>query len=73
MVYVLTNEQDESLRGRRFIRNLVFAHATNDGTDEVYVEDGIAVYQMEKDGCKEEAISTESRHDEGVEAPKSKV
>lgn len=38
------------------------SHATDNGADEVNVENGVDVYQMERDGYREESEPAETRH-----------
>jgi hypothetical protein len=57
----LTNIKHQSLRGGLSI-NGKLAHAMNDGTDKVNVEDGIDIDQMEDDSNGQETEATQPSH-----------
>lgn len=59
MCMALTDKKHYSI-GRRWCIDAVLLHAMTDGTDKIYVKDGVYVDQMEDDGNGQKASISES-------------
>jgi hypothetical protein len=60
--YPRTNIQDQSLRGSLCAVDAEGLHPTHNWADEVYIENGTNVHNMEDDGDAQETHTPQTRH-----------
>src|SRR6202012_3223103 len=58
----VANEKDQSFGRCSLLRDPIRLHAMDNGTDKVYVEDGVQVDQVENDGQGQKPPAADSSH-----------